>query len=215
MEQALTIADIEDRVRDRLAHKAVDAIILAFAPYNGDPNSLVAGYLRRWSDYNYHSGEYVDVFNVGYARYGDNRPHDQKYEVTELFNGVQGYFYPSLFNEIRRFVSSQTKRAWNYAGGIDFLLFPVRPEMPNAPVGWSQAVALKSSDLIPNLFRDVDELTRSVLNLAEARNGRFETDDFNGEISQRRIKRGLGIFVKVFGPKIIDVATKIFVPAGH
>ena len=70
---ALDIDDIEKDVRHKLKQKPIDAIALVFAPYAGERKGIVVDYLRRWSEYNFHSGEFIDLYHAGYARWCDSQ----------------------------------------------------------------------------------------------------------------------------------------------
>lgn len=210
MEKALSLKEVEHTIRIKLKYKPIDAIILTFAPYHGDQDSTEAAYLRAWDDFDSHSGEFIDLFNVGYSRYGDSHPMERKLDVSTLWNGTTGFFYPSLFHDIRRSISSRLRGAWDYEGGIDFLFFSVNLTNAHAPIDWSRTVALRSKNLVPKVFPDVNALLRCVLNLAERRNGRFEPDDFRGEIGRRRFANRLKTIGIDLGPKLLELAPKIF-----
>lgn len=210
MERALTFAEIEAAVKSKLEYKPVDAIILTFAPYSGDDKSVVAEYLKRWDDYNFHSGEYVDVYNVGYSRYGPNKTLEQKVSVSQFFNGIEGYFYPKMFHEIRGAIAARSRGAWNYTSGIDFLIFSVDQE--RGLIDWSSPIALRFEKLVPSVFSNLDEFVRTVFNLAEAKNGRFEPADFDRVIGQMRMRKRLGVLGKILGPDLAKHVFGIFIP---
>jgi hypothetical protein len=207
---ALDIPHIEDQVRRKLDYKPVDVIVLVFAAYAGEKEGIVVDYLRRWQDYNFHSGEYVDLYHVGYARWCDSHPKLDKLDVSHFFGGVEALFYPKLFHEIRNFIALRVRHEWNYEGGIDLLIFPVVNE-PNLLIDFDKAIAFRSKELIPKIFRDIDEFARTLFNVAQSRYGRITADDFSRKVSAIRYKKNAGFLAKVFGPKLFDVAAKMLV----
>lgn len=212
---ALTIDGIENNVRHTLKHKPVDAIALVFASYAGERDGIVVEYLRRWSDYNFHSGEYIDLYHAGYARWCDSHPNykeetKEKFNLTKIF-GSEGYFYPELFHKIANFIKIKTRHAWGYAGQIDFLIFNVMPH-ENMLIDYSNPIALRTRDLIPGIYRDVDEFARAIFNLAQTKYGRFEPEDFKRDIAAIRLRKQAGLLARALGPKAVDLAAKLLVP---
>ena len=213
---ALDIDDLEKDVRHKLKQKPIDAIALVFAPYAGERKGIVVDYLRRWSDYNFHSGEFIDLYHAGYARWCDSHPHykeenKEKFSLQNIF-GSEGYFSPELFHKVATPISIKTRHEWKFLGQIDFLIFKVINQ-DNALIDYSKPIILRTRDLIPGVYRDIDEFARAIFNLAQSRFGRFEPEDFEREVATIRMRNRAGVIARALGPKVIDLATKIFLPA--
>ena len=213
---ALDFDNLEKDVRHKLKQRPVDAIALVFAAYAGEREGIVVDYLRRWKDYNFHSGKFIDVYHAGYARWCDSHPHykeenKEKFDLKKFF-GSEAYFYPELFHEIAGHIAIKTRHEWGFSGQIDFLIFKVINQ-DNMLIDYSKPIILRTRDLIPDIYRDVDEFARAIFNLAQSKFGRFEPEDFEREVATIRMRKRAGIIVQALGPKAVDIAAKFFLPA--
>ena len=189
MQSALTVEEIERLTREKFDTNK--SIILIFSPYNGEENGPNFDFLRRVTDYHFHSGQGLDCYCVGYSLYEPepNRQMGRSVRLSDDFGWPLTYFYPENFHQIRTFVQRKLNGRWRYNGGVDAILFSASGD-DLAPVNWHRAACVSSRVHVNNAFQDVDHMLRTIMNLNEEFDGGILPEQLDPEIARRRLIEG-------------------------
>jgi hypothetical protein len=202
---ALSIENIERQCK-RLNTRG---IVVIMAAYNGEDAGPIYELLSHARDYNYHSGQQIDLHCAGYHLYvppADLAGDDDVVMLPDIFHPITA-FDPKLFHNIRQHISVSLGRKWNYVGGVDLLLFS-GTEDRSAPINWSRAAIVSSSKHVKGAFQSVDEMVRTVINLNEEYKGGLVPDILDPVVTQRVFMDRLGKVAGKIGAALVTGAFK-------
>jgi hypothetical protein len=178
----LTIDEIETIARGNQKQ----AVLLMFAAYSGEKSGPIYEVLSRAREYNAHSGKKTDVMCAGYSDIQRNESEfGQALKFKTAKDSPLQYYYPDAFHSVRDFVAQSLMHGWNYDGGVDLLLFAASKDSKK-PIIWNWAAMVRSHDLVPGIFADVDQMIRAVINLNEQHRGRLMPEELDPTIARKK-----------------------------
>lgn len=179
------------------------------AEYSHEKTGPIAELLNRADAYHYQSSKMTDILCAGYADYDRSKESDLGKMIEVQLDCRLKYFFPEKFHELRRLINKNLGKKWNYEGGVDLILFPTTGDSEK-PIDWRHAAIVRSQKHVGVIFKDVDQMVRTIINLNEEYKGHLHPDQLRPDITDRVIRaKILGLAEKV-GPDVIHKAIEFF-----